>query len=140
MEELANKFDERYPGMKRFMKQTEQQGKRRYDSEGVGYVETPTGRRLPADDMKFYALTNYIIQGTAAEIFKQNLIDIDQAGLGEFMLVPVHDEIVLSVPESIYKDAMQTVKECMTTSEGWAVPLTSGVDGPMYTWGDKYSE
>ena len=140
MEELADAFDKKYPGMKRFMKQTEQMGKRRYETEGVGYVTTPTGRRLPADDMKFYALTNYAIQGTAAEIFKQNLIEIDQAGLGEYMVVPVHDEIVLSVPKDIYRDAMETVKECMTTREGWAVPLTSGVDGPMNTWGDKYSE
>jgi hypothetical protein len=27
----------------------------------------------------------------------------------------------------------------MTTTEGWAVPLTSGIDGPMDNWGEKYA-
>jgi hypothetical protein len=26
----------------------------------------------------------------------------------------------------------------MTTRDGWAVPLTADVDGPLETWGDKY--
>jgi len=26
----------------------------------------------------------------------------------------------------------------MTTTEGWAVPLTAGIDGPMENWGEKY--
>jgi hypothetical protein len=26
----------------------------------------------------------------------------------------------------------------MTTTEGWSVPLTSGIDGPLETWGEKY--
>jgi hypothetical protein len=26
----------------------------------------------------------------------------------------------------------------MTTTEGWDVPLTAGIDGPLETWGDKY--
>jgi hypothetical protein len=34
---------------------------------------------------------------------------------------------------------MQTVRQCMTTTEGWAVPLTAGVDGPFENWGSKYA-
>jgi hypothetical protein len=26
----------------------------------------------------------------------------------------------------------------MTTRDGWDVPLTSGIDGPMENWGEKY--
>jgi DNA polymerase-1 len=85
-----------------------------------------------------YSLTNYLIQASAAEIFKQNLVKLDQADLTEYLIVPVHDEIVLNVPRNDYEDIMQTVKQCMTTTEGWAVPLTAGVDGPFENWGSKY--
>jgi DNA polymerase-1 len=87
-----------------------------------------------------YSLTNYLIQASAAEIFKQNLIKLDQADLTEYLIVPVHDEIVLNVPREGYEDIMQTVKQCMTTTEGWDVPLTAGVDGPFENWGSKYDE
>jgi len=33
---------------------------------------------------------------------------------------------------------MELVKECMTTRDGWAVPLTSGVSGPFNNWGEAY--
>ena len=52
--------------------------------------------------------------------------------------MPVHDEIVLNAPREDAQEIMKVVKECMTTSEGWDVPLTAGIDGPMETWGDKY--
>ena len=54
------------------------------------------------------------------------------------MVVPVHDEIVLQVPRADAPEIMKIVKECMTTTEGWAVPLTAGIDGPMENWGSKY--
>jgi DNA polymerase-1 len=78
------------------------------------------------------------VQSSAAEIFKANLIKLDQADLTDMMIVPVHDEIVLQVPRQDVAEIMPIVKQCMTTSEGWAVPLTAGVDGPFDTWGGKY--
>lgn len=144
MQEVVDAFDRSYPGVKRFQKRVEREGQERLDRTGVGYVETYTGRRLPADEGKLYALTNYKIQGTAAELFKQNLIKLDAAGLTEFMVVPVHDEIVFSIPEALIKDLAPTIQECMTTAEGWAVPLTAGCDYVndkgeyFHNWGQKY--
>jgi DNA polymerase I-like protein with 3'-5' exonuclease and polymerase domains len=71
-------------------------------------------------------------------VFKANLVKLDNADLTEFLIVPVHDEIVMQAPKSQVKEIMATVKECMTTREGWAVPLTAGVDGPFDNWGQKY--
>lgn len=145
MQEVVDAFDRTYPGVRRFQKRVEREGQERLDQEGVGYVLTETGRRLPADSNKLYALTNYKIQGTAAELFKQNLIKLDAAGMTEFMVVPVHDEIVLSIPKDIIRSVAPVIQECMTTREGWAVPLTSGCDfqdkkGNFFdTWGDKYN-
>jgi DNA polymerase I-like protein with 3'-5' exonuclease and polymerase domains len=52
--------------------------------------------------------------------------------------VPVHDEIVLNAPREHAAEFQKIVRECMTTTEGWAVPLTADVDGPLENWGAKY--
>jgi len=138
MRAVSNAFDERYPGMALFQKQVEDVGMRRLRETGQGYVNTWTGRRLPCDEDRVYTLTNYLIQGGAAEVFKSNLIKLDQADLTEFLIVPVHDEIVLNAPRESAAEIQQIVRECMTTREGWAVPLTADVDGPLENWGQKY--
>jgi DNA polymerase-1 len=121
-----------------FQKKVEDVGMRRLRSEGQGYVNTWTGRRLPCDEDRVYTLTNYLIQGGAAEVFKSNLVKLDQADLTELLIVPVHDEIVLNAPRESAAEIQQIVRECMTTTEGWAVPLTADVDGPLENWGQKY--
>jgi DNA polymerase-1 len=138
MKTVVDAFDASYPGVRYMAQAIEDAGMRRLKTEGSGYVKTRTGRRLPCDDDRVYSLTNYLIQASAAEIFKQNLIKLDQADLTEYLIVPVHDEIVLNVPREGYQEIMETVKKCMTTTEGWDVPLTAGVDGPFENWGSKY--
>ena len=138
MRTVSDAFDTRFPGMAFFQKQIEDAGVRRFREEGQGYVYTWTGRRLPCDEDRAYTLVNYLIQGGAAEVFKSNLIKLDQADLTELLIVPVHDEIVLNAPRKDAQEIMKVVQECMTTREGWAVPLTSGIDGPMENWGEKY--
>jgi DNA polymerase-1 len=139
MKAVVDAFDASYPGVKQLQSQIENAGTERLRNEGQGYVKTRTGRRLPCDDDRVYSLTNYLIQSTAAEIFKQNLVKLDQADLTEHLIVPVHDEIVLQANKEELRDVMATVQECMTTRDGWDIPLTAGVDGPFRTWGDKYA-
>lgn len=138
MKSVSDAFDARFPGMTYFQRKIEDAGMRRFKSEGQGYVYTWTGRRLPCDDSRVYTLVNYLIQGGAAEIFKSNLVKLDQADLTELLIVPVHDEIVLNAPRKDVEEIKQTVRSCMTTTEGWNVPLTADVDGPLESWGDKY--
>jgi DNA polymerase-1 len=138
MRSVSNAFDERFPGMALFQKKVEDIGMRRLKAEGQGYVNTWTGRRLPCDEDRVYTLVNYLIQGGAAEVFKSNLIKLDQADLTELLIVPVHDEIVLNAPREDAEEIQRIVRECMTTREGWAVPLTADVDGPLENWGAKY--
>jgi DNA polymerase-1 len=139
MRGVSNEFDKRFPGMQRFQKEIEDKGMRRLRSEGQGYVNTWTGRRIPCDDERVYTLVNYLIQGGAAEVFKSNLVKLDQADLTEYLIVPVHDEIVLNAPRDSAEEIKQIVRECMTTREGWSVPLTADVDGPLENWGSKYA-
>lgn len=138
MQSVSDSFDQNYPGMSRFQRSVSDLGMSRLRGEGQGYVNTWTGRRIPCDDERTYSLVNYLIQGGAAEVFKSNLVKLDQADLTDYLIVPVHDEIVLNAPKNQVEEIKQTVKECMTTTEGWSVPLTAGVDGALSTWGDKY--
>jgi DNA polymerase-1 len=139
MRAVSDQFDIRFPGMQSFQKEVENRGTQRLKGGGQGYVNTWTGRRLPCDDDRVYTLVNYLVQGGAAEVFKSNLVKLDQADLTEFLIVPVHDEIVLNAPREDVTDIMKIVKECMTTTEGWAVPLTADVEGPLENWGSKYA-
>jgi DNA polymerase-1 len=138
MRSVSNAFDDRFPGMISFQKEIEDIGMRRLREEGQGYVHTWTGRRLPCDEDRVYTLVNYLIQGGAAEVFKANLIKLDRADLTDYLIVPVHDEIVLNAPRNEAEEIKQLVRECMTTRDGWAVPLTADVDGPLNNWGEKY--
>jgi DNA polymerase-1 len=140
MSDVVKAFDRSYPGVKALQRNIEEAGMARLRDEGIGYVNTRTGRRLPCDEDRVYSLTNYLIVATAAEVFKQNLVKLDQADLTEYLIVPVHDEIVLQAPRGEVPEVMRVVQECMTTRDGWAVPLTAGVDGPFETWGSKYDE
>jgi len=139
MRAVSNAFDDSYPGMQLFQKAVEKKGLERLQTEGQGYVNTWTGRRLPCDEDRVYTLVNYLIQGGAAEIFKSNLVKLDQADLTDLLIVPVHDEIVLNAPREDAEEVKELVKKCMTTTEGWAVPLTADADGPLENWGAKYA-
>jgi DNA polymerase-1 len=138
MRAVSDAFDRNYPGMQLFQKAVEQKGLMRLETEGQGYVNTWTGRRLPCDEDRVYTLVNYLIQGGAAEIFKSNLVKLDQADLTDLLIVPVHDEIVLNAPREDAEEVKELVRKCMTTTEGWAVPLTADADGPLENWGAKY--
>jgi DNA polymerase-1 len=138
MRAVSNAFDRRYPGMQTFQKDVESRGTHRLQTEGVGYINTWTGRRIPCDDDRVYTLVNYLIQGGAAEVFKSNLVKLDQADLTDLLIVPVHDEIVLNAPREDAEEIKELVRKCMTTTEGWSVPLTADADGPLENWGSKY--
>lgn len=138
MKSVVDAFDQNYPGVRKMAQEIEDSGMRRLRSEGVGYVTTRSGRRLPCDDDRVYSLTNYLIQASAAEVFKANLVKLDKADLSDYLIVPVHDEIVLQAPKDEVEEIMQVVKDCMTTTKDWEVPLTAGVDGPFDNWGQKY--
>jgi DNA polymerase-1 len=139
---VLNGFDAAYPGIKQFMGSVETKVMERLNSEGMAYVNLPHGRRLICDEERVYAAVNMIIQGTAAIIFKDALVRLDNKGYGDYLLVPVHDEVVLSLPESEIADAMVEVPKLLqpvTDPKGreFPVPLTADASGPLSRWGEK---
>lgn len=137
--DFLERYDITYPGVRRFQKEVEAIANRRLSEEGEAYVMSPFGRRHPADSDAHYKLVNYLIQGTAADVLKFKLLELDLAGLGDLMVLPVHDEIVFDVPTEDVPDVMHTVKTVMEEHKMFAVPLTVSVDRVL-RWGEKYAD
>jgi DNA polymerase-1 len=137
MKQVADAFNASYPGVEMFTNKVSDIGMRRQRAEGQGYIHTALGRRLPCDEGRVYTLVNYLIQGGAAEVFKLDLLKLDAAGLTDMMVVPVHDEIVMSVPKADAEDVARVVQECMTTrAEQWSVSLLAGKPEMGPNWGE----
>ncbi|HEL0019711.1 TPA: DNA polymerase I [Streptococcus equi subsp. zooepidemicus] len=124
-------YFERYPGIKAYMERVVREAKDK------GYVETLFKRRrqLPDINSRQFNLRSFAertainspIQGSAADILKIAMINLDQAlvagGFETKMLLQVHDEIVLEVPSHELAAVKELVKETMESAVSLAVPL-----------------
>lgn len=135
-QQFLDVYDVRFPGVKSFMRKVENVAKQRLMSEDEGYVKSPLGRKHSAKKDKFYTLVNYLVQGTAADVFKQSLIDLDMAGFGEYLLLPVHDEAAFELPLEQAEKLVPEIEQTMTQTN-WSIPLTVSAEGPFARWGDK---
>lgn len=131
-------YSQAFPGVDPFLGQVQAVGRRRLQTDGEAWVKTAGGRRQVASPDKLYTLTNYLIQGTAADVLKQALVRLDQAGLAEYAILPVHDEIVFDVPVDLADEVAREAAAIMEVpAEVYGVPLTVGVD-TYSRWGSKY--
>jgi DNA polymerase I len=131
----------RYPGVKRYMDGTRAQAK------AQGYVETVLGRRLwlpeinspngPRRGGAERQAINAPLQGTAADIVKLAMIAVqgwlDAAGLASRLVLQVHDELVLEVPEAELERVRAELPRQMAGVLPLAVPLLAEVGaGPNW--------
>jgi DNA polymerase-1 len=141
MKSINDRFDALYPGVRRFQREVDGVATRRYEQTGEAYIIDPFGRKQVADDDKFYVLTNFLIQGCAANILKASLVSMDLCGLSDYLVLPVHDEVILDIPRETLDEAIPVIKQSMEHSADhvakWFVPLTAGVDVMTERWGDK---
>jgi DNA polymerase I-like protein with 3'-5' exonuclease and polymerase domains len=137
MEDLARRMKSSYPGMERFMNELESTMARRQREEGEAYVVLESGRKLPVDEEQLYAALNYCIQGTASELFKAAEVRIDSSDWGQYAMIPVHDEIVFSIPKDRVSEALVEIPELMADKEAGTVPYTAGGEGGFDRWGGK---
>ncbi|WP_429140650.1 DNA polymerase I [Aeromonas allosaccharophila] len=125
-------YFERYPGVLEYMERTRQQ------AEAQGYVETLFGRRLYLPDIKSLnaglrkgaerAAINAPMQGTAADIIKRAMINVDSwiRGIEDEsirMLMQVHDELVFEIREEKLEEYTAIIKEKMSAAAELHVPL-----------------
>jgi DNA polymerase I len=118
---VKENFDAAYPGLKKLTDRILTEA-RVVDPPSI---RTPLGRRLVADHGREYTqLTNAKIQGHAAEILKQGLLDLDAAGLGEALLLPIHDEVILEVKTEDAEEVLRLASSVLTNRDSYLVPLT----------------
>ncbi len=133
--DYMNTYFDRYPGVKNYMNTTREQAKK------DGYVQTLFGRRLYLPEInssnglrRQYAertAINAPMQGTAADIIKRAMIDIQQwlkdTQSAVKMIMQVHDELVFEVPEKNLDDAKNSIEKFMINAAELAVPLEVGM-------------
>jgi DNA polymerase-1 len=125
----------RYPGVREYMQNTREIAKKK------GYVETYFGRRLwvpeinSANGMKRAgaerAAINAPMQGTAADLIKLAMIAVDKwlrdEKLESKLIMQVHDELVLEVPENELELVKNTLPQLMQNVAKLDVPLLAEV-------------
>ena len=144
---LAKKYIEeyfaRYHGVRTFMDELVRRAK------AEGGARTLRGRFRPLPDLtnKNFPLRGYAermakntpIQGTAADILKQAMIDVQRLLIAQEpevrMLLTVHDELVLEAPIARKETVCQAVKQTMERAETLSVPLVVDV-GAAPNWSD----
>jgi DNA polymerase-1 len=128
-----DKYFARYPGVKTYMDRT------RNEAHERGYVETVFGRRLWLPDLKGgnqmrrqgaeRAAINAPMQGTAADLIKLAMIAvqgwIESEKLSTKLIMQVHDELVLEVPQAELERVKKRVPELMSGVATLQVPLVA---------------
>jgi DNA polymerase-1 len=129
--EFIDRYFERFPGVRRYLDEQIEIARER------GYVETLTGRRryIPEITSKNFnirsfgerAATNAPIQGTAADLIKIAMIDIDRelrtTDSGARMLLQVHDELLFETPRGEADATLAMLREKMEGAAELRVPL-----------------
>lgn len=130
-QQYIDRYFERYPGVQRYMDNI------RSKASEQGYVETIRGRRLylPEINARNHNLRqgaertaiNAPMQGTAADIIKKAMIDVDRwltdSKLDARIVMQVHDELVLEVAEKQLKEVEEGLCRYMSEAEKLKVPL-----------------
>ncbi len=125
----------RYPGVARYMQQT------RSAAHAQGYVQTAFGRRLWLPDILSSrpavragaerAAINAPMQGTAADLIKRAMISLDRwlkkQNLKSRLILQVHDELILEVPEDELELVKENVAAIMQSAASLSVPLLAEV-------------
>jgi DNA polymerase-1 len=126
-----DRYFTRYPGVARYMDETRLVAKRR------GYVETVFGRRLwlpeinggngPRRQAAERAAINAPMQGTAADLIKLSMIAVQRwletSGVKSKLIMQVHDELVLEVPDAELEEVCVKVPHLMSSVAELNAPL-----------------
>jgi DNA polymerase-1 len=143
--EYIDTYFDRYPDVLSYMNNV------RSSAAEQGYVETFFGRRLylpeinSRNGMRRQAAErtaiNAPMQGTAADIIKLAMISVDDwlqhSGLTSVMIMQVHDELILEVPEHELKQVTEGLAERMENAASLKVPLVVDV-GVGNNWDEAH--
>jgi len=140
IEDFMRQYNNLFPEAQEFMQGLMGQMHQRL-REGEAYVTTRLGRRLVVDRDKLYSGLNYLIQSTAtSDVIKLKLCELDAAGLGEYIRLPIHDEILFEAPDEDVDDLLETIRRVMPERQLFGdCPLEIDTD-VLSRWGDHYPD
>lgn len=138
VEKFLQLYAHNFPGIIKFKHQIEAEGRRAVQAGLDPEVSTVGGRRAVSYPDQLYALTNYLIQGSGADVLKDAVCRLDCADLSQFILLPVHDELVFSFPRAEAAHLAEKCASIMNNTDWFTIPITTEVEGPFATWGEKY--
>ena len=132
---LIKTWFEAHPGVRRWIEQTKARAR------GDGFVTTLLGRRRPLRDIASRNATlraaaeriavNTPVQGTAADVAKLAMVRVHAAlrarGLAARLILQIHDELLLEVPEREVAEVSALVRDAMENALPLAVPLVVDV-------------
>ncbi|KUM41179.1 DNA polymerase [Arthrobacter sp. EPSL27] len=125
-------YDRVYPEIKRYSKKLQSRAE-----FGKKEVITVSGRHLPLDRDRLYSATNYVIQSTARDILAQAIVDLFDAGLGDYLLLPIHDELLAQAPADVADEVAAEIGRIMS-GMFYGVPLSSTGEVTGRNWGAAY--
>jgi DNA polymerase-1 len=139
MQPIADDIFSRFVGVKGIQRMATREAEHNLATHSRPFITTASGRRLFVDEDKMYSAANYAVQGFAADCMKQALIRLDNEGLGPLLRLPVHDEIIMLVPDSDVDEVKRIVSDTMTITEemGFQVGIPAEADGPFDKWQGK---
>lgn len=124
-------FARTYPGVARYSK------KLAAEARDSGFIVTPMGRRLPVDSSRAYSALNYMVQSSSRDVTCRALVRLHEAGFTPYLRLPIHDEIVASLPaEKAHKGAAE-IGRIMAERLGSVVVGTEPEVGKR-SWGSLY--
>lgn len=128
---VVDAFSEKYPGVAKLSAKLQREASR------DGYIVTKVGRRLPVDPTRAYSALNYVIQSTSRDVTGRALIRLHEAGFTPYLRLPIHDEILASVPADKAEWGAKEIGRVMTEVMG---PVTIGTDPEVggRSWGSLY--
>lgn len=124
-------FARTYPGVASLSRKLANEAQRN------GYIVTPVGRRLPVDSSRAYSALNYLIQSSSRDVTCRALIRLHEAGFTPYLRLPIHDEIVASLPEEKAQWGAKEIGRLMQEQMG---PVLIGTDPEVgkRSWGSLY--
>ncbi|MEU3686963.1 DNA polymerase [Streptomyces narbonensis] len=125
-------YDAVYPEIKRASNRWQREA---YEAGMV--TVSATGRRLPLDRERMYAVVNYQCQSAARDVLGQSLLNIEAAGLLDVLRLPIHDEVLASVPAGDAADVAREIERCMSF-DLFGVPIASEAEIGGRSWGSLY--
>jgi DNA polymerase-1 len=125
-------YDRVYPEVRRMSNAWQREA---YET-GMVHVSV-TGRRLPLDRDRTYAVVNYGVQSAARDCLGQSLINLEEAGVLDALRLPIHDEVLASVPRAEASDYAKIIQDCMTF-DLYGVPIEAEAEIGGRSWGSLY--